>query len=63
MILTFIVLSGLYLRNSEVQEVDGWLVYWLGDVQPHGVKFKTVIIMTTNSLVSAIPRKSKGVVS
>ena len=32
-------LSGLYLRNRKVKEVDTWLGHWLGDVgvQHHGV--------------------------
>ena len=35
------VLSGLYLKNHKVQEVDTWLGHWLGgiDVHRHGVTF------------------------
>ena len=37
--LTNKILSGLYLRNRKVYEVDIWLGPWLGgvDVQRHGV--------------------------
>ena len=37
--LTFKILSGLYLRNHKMQEVELWWGHWLGvvGVQRHGV--------------------------
>ena len=37
--LTYKILSGLYLINRTVQEVDTWLGHWLGGVgvQRHGL--------------------------